>query len=303
MRRRMYVCVMVIAAVLLAAATLAVASEPVMSTARLQERLGDSSLIVLDIRKVEEYRQGHIPGSISLTFTAWRVTDEAMGCRLPMEDELEDKVCSMGATPDSHVVIVGKTDTDVDCVSATRVAWTLKYAGIRNLSILDGGFGKWVREGRPVTEEIARRTRSDFRCQWNRNVLAVKDDVKESCGCAGRDAIVDTRPEAHFMGKAACPSVKRKGHIPGAVNLPYTLVYTREGMFQSRQTLKTLAESKIGREKGRKIIVVCSTGQYASAWWFVLNEILGYKEVKIYDGAMEEWCCDQAAPLETAPGQ
>jgi thiosulfate/3-mercaptopyruvate sulfurtransferase len=303
MKRRTYSCIAVIAVALLAAAVPVAAHEPVVSTAWLNEHLGDRPLIVLDIRKVEEYRRGHIPGSISLTFTAWRMTDESMGCRLPMKDELEDKVCSMGAEPDSHVVIVGKADTDVDLVSATRVAWTLKYAGIRNLSILDGGFGKWVKEGRPVTDKVTRRTRSDFRCRWNESVLAKKKDVTESCDCEGRDAIVDTRPPAHFTGKTACPSVKRKGHIPGAVNLPYALVHTKDGMFEPRQILESLAAPKVGKDRERTIVVVCSTGQYASAWWFALSEILGYKNVKIYDGAMEEWCCDQAAPLETTPGQ
>ncbi|HEY3277907.1 MAG TPA: rhodanese-like domain-containing protein [Syntrophorhabdaceae bacterium] len=288
---------------ILSVAVQSAAYEPVLSTGRLQENINNRSLIILDIRKVEEYREGHIPGSISLTFTAWRTADADMGCQLPMKDELEDKVCSMGADADSHVVIVGKTDRDEDRVNATRVAWTLRYAGIRNLSILDGGFNKWVKEGRPLSKKVSKRTKSDFRCGWNESVLALKKDVVASCGCAGRGAILDTRPEAQFTGRIVCPSVKRKGRIPGAVNLPYSLVHGKEGIFESRGTLQALASQKIGDDRDRTIIVVCSNGQFASAWWFALSEILGYGNVKIYDGAMEEWCCDQAAPLEGAPVQ
>ncbi len=294
-------CIAAIGWSLLAVICSAAPHDPVVSTGWLQKHIDNGSLIVLDIRKVEEYRESHIPGSISLTFNAWRTTDENMGCQLPMKDELEDKVCSMGADVNSHVVIVGKTDTDVACVSATRVAWTLRYAGIRNLSILDGGFGKWVREGRPLAEKVTKRAKSDFRCGWNESVLATKKDVMDSCACKGQDAIVDTRPVAQFTGKVACPSVKRKGHIPGAVNLPYSLVYTKDGMFESRESLQALASRHIGKNKERKTIVVCSNGQFASAWWFALSEILGYRDVKIYDGSMEEWCCDQAAPLAVNP--
>jgi thiosulfate/3-mercaptopyruvate sulfurtransferase len=303
MKRGICSCIVAIGWAFLIAVGSAAPYDPVVSTEWIQEHINNRSLIVLDIRKVEEYREGHIPGSISLTFNAWRTTDGKMGCQLPMKDELEDKVCSIGADANSYVVIVGKTDTDVDCVSATRVVWTLRYAGIRNLSILDGGFGKWVREGRPLTEKVTKRAKSDFRCGWNESVLAAKKDVMDSCACKGQDAIVDTRPAAQFTGRIVCPSVKRKGHIPGAINLPYALVHTKEGMFESRETLQALAARKIGEDRERKIIVVCSTGQFASAWWFALSEMLGYKDVKIYDGAMEEWCGDQAAPLETTPGQ
>jgi thiosulfate/3-mercaptopyruvate sulfurtransferase len=226
-----------------------------------------------------------------------------MGCQLPMKDELEDKVCSIGADINSYVVIIGKTDTDVDRVNTTRVVWTLKYTGIRNLSILDGGFNKWIGEGRPVTEKATKRAKSDFRCGWNERVLATKKDV--ACSCAGTTVaqIIDTRPKAQFEGKVACPTVKRQGHIPGAVNLPYSLVFAKDGMFESKGALQNLASRHVGNNKDREMIVVCSNGQFASAWWFALSEMLGYKDVRIYDGSMEEWCCDRGAPLETTPGQ
>jgi len=270
---------------------------PVLSTDRLQELAGNPSIAVIDIRKVEEYREGHVPGSMGLTFTAWRTMEGSLGCQLPQKDELADTVCSIGAGPDTRVVIVGKTDRDIDLVNATRVAWTLRYAGIRKISILEGGYNKWVREGRPVSQKAVKRTKRSMPCEWHDRVLATRKDVTASCQGMTGAAVIDTRPVAQFAGLANCPGVKREGHIPGAVNLPYSLVFAKDGLFKTREDLQALASKHVGDNRKREIIVVCSNGQFASAWWFALSEILGYMDVRIYDGSMEDWCCAEGSPL------
>ena len=194
--------------------------DPVLSTARLQESIDNPSIAVIDIRRVEEYREGHIPGSMNLTFTAWRTMEGDLGCQLPQKDELSDTVCSIGADRNTHVIIVGKTDRDIDLVSATRVAWTLKYAGIRNISILEGGYDKWVRENRPVAQKATKRARRNMPCEWNDRVLATRKDVSASCAGKAEAAIIDTRPEAQFAGLTTCPGVKRKGTHPGGGKPP-----------------------------------------------------------------------------------
>jgi thiosulfate/3-mercaptopyruvate sulfurtransferase len=274
---------------------------PVISTAWLHKNIGDPSIIVLDIRKVEDYIEDHIPGSISLTFNAWRTMEDNLGCQLPQKDELADTVCSIGAGKNTHIIIVGKTDTDIDRVNATRVAWTLKYAGIQKLSILEGGYNKWVNENKPVTEKVTKRAQSKSECAWKDHVLATRKDVVASCAGKAAVTIIDTRPAIQFAGRTACPTVKRKGHIPGAVNLPYSLVFTKDGMFENKERLRALASQHVGENKDREIIVVCSNGQFASAWWFALSEILEYKNVRIYDGSMEDWCCDLTSPLSGGP--
>jgi len=276
---------------------------PVLSTAWLQELIDNPSIAVIDIRKVEEYREGHIPGSMNLTFTAWRTMEGGLGCQLPQKDELADTVCSIGAERDTRVVIVGKTDRDIDLVNATRVAWTLRYAGIQKISILDGGYNEWVREGRPVSQKVTKRTKRTMPCEWKDRVLATRKDVAASCTGKAEVAIVDTRPAAQFAGLTTCPGVKRKGHIPGAVNLPYSLVFTKDGSFKGKEDLRALASKHVGDHRNREIIVVCSNGQFASAWWFALSEILGYGNVRIYDGGMEDWCCEEGPPLAAEPNE
>ncbi len=274
---------------------------PVVTTAWLQENITGPSIILVDIRKVEEYREGHIPDSINLTFNAWRTMEGNIGCQLPQKDELADTVCSVGAEQDSRVIIIGKTERDVDLVNTTRVAWTLRYAGLRNLSILEGGYNKWANESRQVTTKPTRRAKSNLKCNWNDRVLASRKDVAASCAGKAAAAIIDTRPEGQFTGRESCPSVRKKGHIPGAINLPYSFVFTKEGMFKSKDYLQGVASKNVGENRDREIIVVCSNGQFASSWWFVLSEMLGYRDVRIYDGSMEDWCCDEAAPLTAVP--
>ena len=93
------------------------------------------------------------------------------------------------------------------------------------------------------------------------------------------------------------PPLTLAGHSPGAVNLPYSLVFKNEGFFQDRESLKNIASRTLGDNLNKETIVLCCNGQFASSWWFMLSEVLGYKKVKIYDGSMEEWCNDPYAPL------
>jgi len=267
---------------------------PLVSTDWLQKNLNNPSLVILDVRRVEEYKKGHIPGSINLTYAAWRTHEKNLDCQLPEKDDLNDTLCSTGLRKYAFVVIAGLTGSDADHVNATRVAWTLKYAGIEKPLILDGGCNKWFQEKRPVSELVKKPLKNYLPCKWNERVLATKQQVKTSLEKA---AIVDTRDCKLFTGEKSDPLLKRKGHIPGAYNLPYTLVFTKEGCFEKKDMLQAKASKAVGENKAREIIVLCCNGRFASSWWFVLSEMLEYKDVKIYDGSMEEWCDDKEAPL------
>ncbi len=299
-KKKMMMCAVFLVMLPIGLPSSAAGPSPVVSASWLQANLNSPNLLVLDIRKVEEYREGHIPGSLNLTYGAWRTVDQGLDCQLLKKDDLQDHVCSMGIRGDSRVIIVGKSDTAWDRVNTTRVAWTLKYAGVKNPAILDGGYGSWVNQNYPVTSGWEKRERSYHKCELNESVLATKAQVMASLNKA---AIVDTRPAALFSGKATQPPLQRRGHIPGAVNLPHTLVFQKDGTFESLEKLGALASKAVGDNRDRQIIVLCCNGQFASSWWFVLSEMLGYRDVKIYDGSMEEWCNDEKAPLTQSDGR
>lgn len=261
----------------------------VVSVEWLQKNYNNPSVMILDIRKVQEFREAHIPDSVNLTYTAWRTMEKDLDCQLPPEDDLNDTVCSIGLQRYKHVVLIGSMDTDKDRVNTTRVAWTLKYASIQNPGILDGGFKVWASSRLPLVAGWETKEKGRQKCKWNKSVIATKEHVLKVMETA---AIVDTRPEKIFSGKEPDPKLKRRGHIPHAVNLPYSLVFKKDGTFEEKTILQSLAYNKIGDNKDREVIVLCCNGQYASSWWFVLSEILGYKKVAIYDGSMEDWCKD-----------
>jgi thiosulfate/3-mercaptopyruvate sulfurtransferase len=272
---------------------------PLVSTKWLRENIGTPELTIVDIRKVEEYKDGHIPEAISLTYTAWRTVEKNLGCQLPFWDDLEETVCSLGLSESSRVIIAGRSSTDEDLVNTTRVAWTLKYTGLKNLSVLDGGYEKWLNDHNPVSSQTKKTSKGSFKCRPDNSILATRKDV--NCSRTGTAAIVDTRPSAQYTGETICKTVKKKGHIPGAVNLPYSLVFTKQGGFEKKERLQEIVSGHIGNDRNREIIILCTDGHYASAWWFVMSEILAYKNVRIYDGSMEDWCCDETSPLATEP--
>lgn len=272
---------------------------PLVSTTWLRENIETPGLTIVDIRKVEEYKEGHIPGALSLTYTAWRTIEKNLDCQLPFWDDLEDTVCSLGLNDGSHVIIAGKSSADEDLVNTTRVTWTLKYTGVKNISILDGGYDKWLTGNNPVSIQTKRPQRGSFKCRPDNSILATRKDM--NCSCTGTAAIVDTRPSAQYTGDAICKTLKKKGHIPGALNLPYSLAFTKQGGFEKQERLQDIVSRSIGNDKDREIIILCADGRYASSWWFVLSEVLAYKNVRIYDGSMEDWCCDETSPLATEP--
>jgi thiosulfate/3-mercaptopyruvate sulfurtransferase len=266
----------------------------IVTTEWVAQHLKDPGIVIADIRKVDEYKEGHIPGSVNVTYNAWRTMEKGVSCQLPLDEDIEDTLRSAGICCERTVVIVGKTDTDLDRAHPARVAWTMKYAGIVNIAILDGGYTKWKTENRPVIGGWTKVPANRYCCNWNKDVLCLKECLKKKVGQA---VIVDTRLPEYFYGKTEDPRAKRKGHIPGSVNLPSSLVFKADGLFQDRESLARHASLVVGEDKKSDVIVLCCTGRYSPVWWFVLSEALGYEKVSVYDGSMEEWCADSSAPV------
>lgn len=291
---------MVMTSVLVLLVLLSVPAHPagvtpaVVTTEWLAKNAGNTHLIITDIRKVEEYKEGHIPGSVSLTYNAWRTMEKGISCQLPLREDIEDTIRSAGIDRDSIVIIVGKTDSDIDRAHPARVAWTMKYAGIENVSILDGGYTKWKAENRPTAGGWSKPSPGSYCCNWNKDVLCSKECLKEK---AGRVTIVDTRLHGYFSGKVKDPGVKKMGHIPGSVNLPYVLAFKKDGTYQNKKKLAVHAAKTVGKDKKKEIVILCCTGRFSPTWWFMLSEALGYENVSIYDGSMEEWCADNSVPI------
>ncbi len=292
--------------ILLPAAVWAQGFSPILSTDDLAKILKDPGVIIVDIRKVEDYKTGHIPGALGIFYGNWAPGMRGMQNEMPADDDLIDLLSANGIQPNSKVVVYGTTGTGPDRVNVTRVAWTLKYAGVQNVSVLSGGIEKWqIREKREVSTEVVKSKSKDYKGAFDKGVVAGKDYLKSQIGKA---TIVDTREPAFFSGEQKLPFVAKPGRIKGALNLPTMQVFDKyppgEHMeqccwtYKDIATLKNMATGVVGNDLNKEIIVYCDSGRVASAWWFILNQVLGYKNVKVYDGSMEDWMKDTTAPTE-----
>jgi thiosulfate/3-mercaptopyruvate sulfurtransferase len=265
------------------------------------------NLVVLDIRNPNDFEAGHIPGAVNVSESLWYVNDPGSvpfstpWMEMPSEDYLFELISNAGITEDSIVVVVGNTSGPLSpplalysTAGITRVAITLLYAGVKNVAILDGGYEAWAAD--PQNEiETGQVTpvKKTFIGKVDRTMIASIEYVKKRPG-----KIVDARDPDVYFGVTKEPWTAYPGHIPTAKCLPtpwlWNINLKADGTvanitYKDIGTLEKMASGVIEKNKNREIIVYCGVGGYASTLYFVLSEVLGYKNVKIYDGSAQEW--------------
>jgi thiosulfate/3-mercaptopyruvate sulfurtransferase len=287
----------VLAVLLLAAPPVSGATRvipPIVSADWLAANLDNPRLIVLDVRKVEDYKEGHIPKSISSFYRAWAYKRGELFSEVPEVDDLQDMIGEAGISMDSLIVVVGSVDSPRESYHSARVACTLQYAGIRNVALLDGGINAWIRARRPLTTDIRKPEAKPFAANLQRQFLADKEYVKARLG---KVLLLDVREPEIFSGRKKLDCVSRAGHIPGALNMPTSCAFNPDGTFKTREQLAAIAETAIGRDLDREVVTYCDTGQCCPTWAFILRELLGYRNIHLYDGATQEWMSDPTAPV------
>ncbi len=270
--------------------------EPIVSTEWLGANL-NTGLVILDLRSSDSFDQGHIPNSISSPADGWWTLRDELLLELPDEEDLRVKIGALGIDPSKKLVLANTSVNDYDRAQTNRVAWTLIYAGVANVAILDGGYTKWVAEGRGLTQYSLLPEVKVYNGRFNVSVLINKKTVMRNLSNA---KIVDARIPQDFFGVTSPREFSEKdGHITGAVSLPTPWVFTTDGLYKGRDTLAAMARGVIGYPcHNKKIVVYCGVGGFASTWWFLLSEVLGYENASLYDGSIQEWTRDPYAPVE-----
>ncbi|MGH2402916.1 MAG: sulfurtransferase, partial [bacterium] len=212
---------------------------------------------------------------------------------------LEALLSRSGTTNDSTIVLYG----DNNNWFATFAFWLLRMYGHKDLKIMNGGRKKWMDEGRPHTTAAPAVTPSAYRAkepEWG--LRALRDLVREYVGKSGR-ALVDVRSPKEFSGELLAPEnlpqegAQRGGHIPGAANIPWGQAVADDGTFKPADQLRALYSAK-GVTPDKEIIAYCRIGERSSHTWFVLTYLLGYPQVRNYDGSWTEWGSLIGAPIE-----
>jgi len=293
----------IVAAALMAATAPARAAgaTPLVSVDWLAEHRGDPDVVVLDIRSAidgggaEAFAKAHIPGAVHSDYdkAGWRVTRDGVPFRLPSVAALEKLIGELGIDEDNHVVVVPAGVHASDFAAATRVYWTLKVAGLAQVSILDGGFAAWTaKRGNPVERGTREPSPKIFTASIDRELIAATADVEQ----AEREhaALVDARPATFFLGRDKAPQVPLYGHIGHAINLDHASFYN-----PATNRLRPFAElARIAAlVPAGPAITYCNTGHWAATDWFVLSEILGRKDTRVYDGSMAAWTADARRPV------
>lgn len=280
---------------LLPAAGLARDIAPIVSTDWLQANLKNPKIIILDIRRVEDYREGHIPGALNAFYGAWAYMKDGLYASLPDKDDIDDTIGYMGINFDRWVIITGCMDTPRLSYQSARVACTLQYAGIENVALLDGGANKWMAEKKPLSTRIEKRKASKFKGKYVSEKFADKNYVKERLD---KLILLDLREREFFTGERKMDCVPMRGHIPGAFNMPTSCAFNEDRTFKTKEELTVIAEAAAGKDRNAAIVTYCDAGQCCPTWSYLLTEVLGYKNVRLYVGSMQEWMQDPQAPVE-----
>ena len=209
--------------------------DPIVSTDWLQKNLDNSNLVVVDVRKVEEYKAGHIPGAVNIVYGTWAVKKGDLLNELPAIDDLADAIGSAGIDQNSLVVIVGKTDKVPDQFDMTRVAWTLKYLGVPNVAILNGGQNQWVKENKPVSQDMTKSKEKSFTPSVNKDLFVTRLRLRVK---SARRSFSTTAPRPFLKERKSCPLFPKQAALRERSICPSASCSRRKACIKTRRRWK-----------------------------------------------------------------
>jgi len=243
-----------------------------------------------------QYDINHIPGAVRLD---WKADLQDPVIRdFVNKQQFEKLLSAKGIGNDDTVVLYGGNNNWF----AAYAYWYFKLYGHQNVKLIDGGRKKWELEGKPLsTEAVSRPATSYAAKEQDTSIRAFRDEV---IAAIGNKNLVDVRSPDEFSGKIAAPAhlpqeqPHTPGHIPGAINVPWSKAANEDGTFKSDEELKALYGGA-GLDTSKQTIAYCRIGERSSHTWFVLRELLGEQNVKNYDGSWTEYGSLVGVPVET----
>jgi thiosulfate/3-mercaptopyruvate sulfurtransferase len=279
-------------------ATNGYAKEVLVTTDWLAGRLGDSGLVVAEVDENPDlYDEGHIPGAIKLH---WRDDlQDPIERDLIEKDAFEQLMAARGISNDTTLVVYG----DKNNWFAAYAYWYLKIYGHQDVRILDGGRQKWIDESRELTAEAPSPAPGSYQAaDRDESIRVYRDDVLAKLESKGI-ALVDVRSPQEYSGELMAPpgyeqeGASRTGHIPGAQSIPWAQAVRDDGTFKGADELRELYGGK-DVTPDKEVRAYCRIGERSAHTWFVLRELLGYENVKNYDGSWTEWGNLVDVPIE-----
>ena len=279
--------------------------DSLVSTEWLQAELGSPDLQVFDATTFlpgsgrdarAEFEAAHIPGAVFLDIEEVSDSGSPFPHMLPSAAKFASRMQSLGARDGQRFVVYDNSPLH----SSARVWWMLRVFGAHYVALLDGGFQKWIAEGRPVERGPQPPYRhGHFSASLNEGPVADKASVLRLVG-AGSHEIVDARPAARFEGAGTEPRPGlASGHIPGARNLPQAELFNPDNTWKCGGELRA-AFGAVGVDLDKPMVTSCGSGVTAAVLLFGAH-LLGKQDVALYDGSWSEWGADPSMPKATGP--
>jgi thiosulfate/3-mercaptopyruvate sulfurtransferase len=269
-----------------------------VSTEWVAEHLQDPNVRLIEVDvDTTAYDQGHIPGAVGLNWTT-QLSDRVRR-DIPNREAWEQLLGQAGVSRDTKLIFYG----DNNNWFAAYAYWVAKMYGHSNLALMNGGRKKWELENRPLTSDAAQVTPTRYEAQEpDLSLRAYMQEVLPLVGAPSGKALVDVRSPAEFNGDIIAPpglpeTAQRCGHIPGAQNIPWGQAANEDGTFKSPDELRQLYGGK-GITEDKDVVAYCRIGERSSHTWFVLRELLGFPNVRNYDGSWTEWGSVIGAPID-----
>ena len=272
--------------------------EVLVSTDWVAEHLDDPSIVIVESNEdILLYETGHIPNAVKVDWQN-ELQDQLIRDYVN-KDDFEKLMSEKGISNDHTVVFYGDRSNWWACYAM----WTFKVLGHEKCLIMNGGRQKWVDEERELTKDVPSRERTDYKVAGiNESIRAFRDDVLTHL--EGNNPLIDVRSPKEFTGELthmeAYPQegCLRGGHVPTARNVPWARAANEDGTFKSADELEAIYKGEVGLQDGDDVIAYCRIGERSSHTWFVLTYLLGFHNVRNYDGSWTEWGNLVRAPIE-----
>lgn len=271
-------------------------SDVLVSVDWAEENLNKPGVVFVEVDEdTSAYDNGHIEGAVKLDWK--KDLQDPVRRDFVNQEQFSDLLSARGIANDDEVILYGGNNNWF----AAYAYWYFKLYGHNNVKLLDGGRKKWELDGRPLSKDAVSRPATQYKASApDLSIRAFRDEVIAAIGAKN---LVDVRSPDEFSGKILAPAhlpqeqSQRPGHIPGAINVPWSKAANEDGTFKSDEDL-TKIYAEAGLDGAKETIAYCRIGERSSHTWFVLQEILGHQNVKNYDGSWTEYGSLVGAPIE-----
>lgn len=271
-------------------------SDVLVSADWVEENLNTPGVVLVEVDEdASAYDTGHIEGAVKIDWK--KDLQDPVRRDFVNREQFSDLLSARGISNDDTVVLYGGNNNWF----AAYAYWYFKLYGHQDVKLLDGGRKKWELDARPLSTDVVTRPATSYKAsEQDLSIRAFRDDAINAIGAKN---LVDVRSPDEFSGKILAPAhlpqeqSQRPGHIPGAINVPWSKAANEDGTFKSDEDLAALYK-EAGLDGEKETIAYCRIGERSSHTWFVLQELLGHKNVKNYDGSWTEYGSLVGAPIE-----